>query len=128
MKFSRLVAIDDIEIEGRAGLEKELRWFYGDVGQLEEVKHLRGNGSELRFRSAGIELRVRIREQPRTDPVRRRLTLLVPSIRTAALQLRERLAKYRLLSGWNFTDRRLATWDPAGNRVELKQEWPYAPL
>ena len=69
-------------------------------------------------------MRIEFVEKPQVDPVARRLTLILPSLEVAEVLLAERGWSYERLSGISYTDRRLAAFDPAGNRVELKQGWP----
>ncbi|MCP4247570.1 MAG: hypothetical protein GY778_11025 [bacterium] len=57
----------------------------------------------------------------RSRPVK--ATLSVRSLPTTAERLSEDGINYLPVSGMTFTDRRLSLLDPAGNRVELKQEW-----
>ena len=78
---------------------------------------------ELRFRSALLELRFRIVEAPRLDPVAVRLTLSVPSLAEAAEALSDRSMRFDWERGLSYTDRRLSVIDPAGHRVALRQEW-----
>ncbi len=128
MNRSRLVAIDHVELEVPANLIDELRWFYSEVGRLDEIVEAGSAGTLMGFRSARLELRLHVVEHPKVDSVPRRLTLLVPSLFEAIRQLDERGVIHFPVSGFTFTDRRVATLDPAGHRVELKQEWPEAPL
>ncbi len=124
MKASRIQAVDHVNLEAPPRLEDKLVWFYTEVGRLDRVVDEREEPSRLCFGSAGLELRIRIVDTPRIDPLPRRLTLAVPSLAQAAELLEERRVRYVRLSGLWFTDSRLATLDPAGHRVELKQEWP----
>ena len=129
MHPSRILAIESIEIESRPGLDEPLRLFYGEVVGLEEWPCAAGSSDgSLLFRSARLELRVRIVPAPHIDSIHRRATLLVSCLNLAAQQLDERGIPYQRMSGLVRCDRRLGTNDPAGNRVELKQEWPIAPL
>lgn len=127
MKRSRIVAVEDVTIEVPNGLDAEILRFYVEIGRLDPV-FSEGNSDLTGFRSAMLELRLRRVENPAIDPVRRRLTLLVPSIRQAIEKLDESGESWVPISGFSFTDRRIATYDPAGHRIELKQEWPEAPL
>lgn len=124
MKPSRIQAIDHVNLEAPPLLEGELVWFYTEVGRLDRVAGQAEEPSRLCFRSAQLELRIRIVNGPRVDRVARRLTLAVPSLVEAAELLEERSVPYVRLTGLWFTDCRLSTCDPAGHRVELKQEWP----
>lgn len=107
------------------GSQTELRWFYGEVCKLTDIST---NDSQLIFQSELLELRIGFSIDARIDPIPRRLTIAVPSLREAMEQLTERGIGFDRLSGFAITDRRVSVNDPSGNRVELKQEWPEAPL
>lgn len=130
MNPSRIHAIETIHLEAPPGAEEDLRWFYGEVGGLDPVAVADegGDSSRMCFKSGRVELWIELTEQPQIESRGRRLTLKVPSLEDAATMLEERSVRYLRFTGVLFTDRRLATLDPAGNRVELKQEWPYAQL
>ena len=128
MRQSRLNAVENIRIESPLGLDDDHRWFYGEVGVLQECVALPGDGIVTAFRSARVELLIVACESPRIIDVRRRLTLSVPSLEKAAELLDERRYEVTRLSALGWTDRRLRTRDRAGNVVELKQFWPEAPL
>ena len=125
---NRIRAIDHVRLEAPCGIEAALRWFYGDIGGLEPASSELEVVGRLCFKSGRLELLIDLLERPRIDPVATRLTILVPSLEEAAAVLDEHSVRYQRISGVMFTDRRLAMLDPAGNRVELKQEWPYAPI
>jgi hypothetical protein len=82
----------------------------------------------LRFRSERIELRIRLVERPHLEPVTCRVVLLVASLARAAELLTEQKMDFTRIRGIQYTDRRLSLLDPGGNRVELKQAWPYGML
>ena len=128
MNSNRILAIDHVRLEARPGIEEALRWFYGEIGGLEPVPPDPDSVGRLCFKSGRLELSINLVAQPRIEPVATRVTILVPSLDEAAAMLDEHLLRYQRISGIMFTDRRLAVLDPAGNRVELKQEWPYAPI
>ena len=128
VKSNRIRAIDHVRLEAPCGMEAALRWFYGDVGGLELASSGPEGFGRLCFNSGRLELSIDLVERPRVDPVATRLTILVPSLEEAAAMLDEHSVRYQRISGVMFTDRRLAMLDPAGNRVEFKQEWPYAPI
>ncbi len=67
-------------------------------------------------------------KHPQIEPIKCRVTLLVPSLAEALELLEEKAFPCEKLTGFLYTDRRIVTNDPAGNRVELKQSWPFAPL
>ena len=82
------------------------------------------DAARLCFKSEQIELRIRIKALPRIDPIGCNVVILVASLDAVIERLEERKQLYQRLSGLAFTQRRLGLLDPAGNRVELKQEWP----
>lgn len=124
MKASRILAVDHVELEAPPSLEDDLRWFYGEVAELEEVGVDADDPVGLCFRSERIKLRIRIVATPKIDPVATRVTIAVGDLQVAAERLAERKIACELLTGISFTDRRLQALDPAGNRVELKQVFP----
>lgn len=125
MEASRIQAVDNVVREAAIGLADALRWFYVEVGGLEDSGSKSPNDSLLCFRSGGLELRIRLVADPRVDTTGHPLVLAVPSLELAAEQLEERSVACEMVSGISWADGRLATNDPAGNRVELKREWPY---
>ena len=128
MESQRIQAVEHVRIEAPPGSDDVLRWFYGEVGGLESVPAEDTDTARVRFKSVRLELQIYLVERPRVDPVGRRVTLFVRSLDDAAAKLDRRSVPYEQLSGLMFADRRLSTRDPAGNRVELKQGWPNAPL
>ncbi len=128
MRQSRIGAVDHVHREASPGLDEELRWFYTAIGCLDEVSDGLADMDRLCFRSEGIELRLRLVACPRIDPTGHAVKLAVPSLSEAAELLDERGLPYECLTGITWADSRLATNDPAGNRVELKQQWPGEPL
>ena len=128
MKPSRIQAVDHVNIEAPLGLEESLRWFYGEVAQLDEVPSGTAAPARLCFESEQIELRIRLVERPEIEAVACRVTLTVPSLEDTAERLAERSLPCEHQSGIAVTDRRLQALDPAGNRVEFKQESRVGPF
>ncbi len=128
MGESRIQAIDDVHLEAPPGIEESLRWFYGTVAGLEELDCDPGDGSSLCFKSERIGLRIRLVDSPQISSTPLRLTINVVSIDNVAERLDGRRWQYALLRGIMFTDRRIETLDPAGNRVALKRHWPTGPM
>ncbi len=124
MKRSRIQAIEHITIEAPKGAEEEMVWFYTEVGRLDWCEVDDVTDAQLCFKSARLQLRVRLVERPEVDPLVRRLNLRVPSLEEAAELLEDHKAAYHYLSGLSYTDRRLVVHDPAGHRLEIRQEWP----
>jgi hypothetical protein len=124
MKPSRIQAIDHIRVEAPHGLEEELIDFYTEIGGLEYMEEGEADSATLCFRSAQLRLHIRMVDNPRVDSVARRMTLAVDSLEAASRFLEERSVPYLRLPGLWYTDRRLSVCDPAGHRVELKQQWP----
>ena len=128
MEPSHIIAVDHVNIEARLGLEDELRWFYGEVAMLEERPDDASGLDPLCFKSERIELRIQLLDTPHVDPVVCRVTIAVPSLDEAAELLADRRRHFEKLTGVLFSDRRLDTLDPAGNRVMLKQHYPSGAL
>ena len=128
MRHSRIQAVEHVVREAAIGLEEALRWFYVEVAGLDEVVAADDVGDLLRFRSAQLEVRLRLVSNPSQEQHAFPIVIGIPSLEDASELLRERSVAFETVSGISWPDRRLATSDPAGNRVELKREWPYDPL
>lgn len=124
MEPSRIQAVDHVHLESSYGLENSLRWFYGEVGLLEEVDYPLPDEEGLCFKSAHIELRIRLVERPDISSSQCRVTLATASLDEIETQLIDGQVEYELMTGMMGCDQRIGTYDPAGNRVEFKQEWP----
>lgn len=120
MRLSRIQAVDDVTLEAAPGLEDDLRWFYGEVAELDEMPLDGSLGPGICFESERIAIRIRFLAEPKVDPVACRVTLAVLSLDDAIEKLTERLASFERRSGFAWSDRRIQVLDPAGNRVELK--------
>jgi hypothetical protein len=128
VKPSRIQAVDHVNLEALPGVEEALRWFYGEIAELDDITESHSDTAVLRFRSERIEVRIRIVEQPAIDPVGYRVTIGVPNLDETAEQLLEAGSEIERISGLMWSDRRIATFDPAGHRVILKQHWATGPL
>lgn len=128
MHYSRILAVEHVRLESAPGLAAALRWFYGELAELDELPPDRLEGDDLRFRSERIQVRFQFTPTPDIDPVRVRATILVPSLDAVIEQCQERRIEYTLLTGLMRTDRRIHVLDPAGHRIALKQGWSFAPL
>jgi hypothetical protein len=105
----------------KLGLEEALRWFYLTIGCLDEPgAH---EASRISFRSSQIELRIDLTENPLIESAGFPVILAVPSLELAIEQLAEKSWSFKRLTGTTLADARVATLDPAGNRVELRREW-----
>lgn len=122
MRLSQIIAIDRVAMEAPPAARERLIWFYRDLVGLTFVEDTL-NQERLRFKSAELELRVLLRDEPRLEQSRRRAVVSVECLETTIAVLDEERIPYQGLSGLNGTDRRVALLDPGGNRVELKQEW-----
>jgi hypothetical protein len=103
-------------------------WLYRDVIGLKLVPppfDAREYDSRLRFRSGDIELRYQLRQSPETEPLACRLVVKAASLHSTQTALRARRIVFVRLRGMDGTDRRLSMLDPAGNRIEVKQDWPW---
>jgi hypothetical protein len=110
-----------VNLEAPAGSKEPYQWFYGTVAQLEEFACEEAGQNQLCFKSKQIELRIQFVPAPQVDPLPLRVTISVPSLSEAIELLEEKRVPFMRLTGVMFTDRRLQTHDPAGNRVELRQ-------
>ena len=128
MKPSRIQAVDHVNIEAPPEVAQELRWFYGELAELDEIPSVPGAETLLRFRSGDLEVRVRLVSDPDVDPMDQRLAIAISSLFGAKQLLEERHIAWEEFRGFGWTDRRLALLDPGGNRVELKQQWPEGPF
>ncbi len=128
MKPSRIQAVDHVNLEALRDVEEALRWFYSEIAELDEILEADNDGTILRFRSERIEVRIRIVEQPAIDPVRYRVTIGVPNLDETADRLLEAGSEIERITGLMWSDRQIATFDPAGHRVILKQHWETGPL
>jgi extradiol dioxygenase family protein len=125
-KPARIEAVEQVQLEASVTRADELRWFYGELLGLTAVAGPTTDG--LRFRSDRLFLHIRLSHHPQLEPIAVRAVLLVPSLAAAAESLAQREIPFVRMSGLNATERRLSLLDPGGNRVELKQAWPVAPL
>jgi hypothetical protein len=128
VKPSRIQAVDHVNLEALRGVEEALRWFYGEIAELDDITETDGDAAILRFRSERIEVRIWIVELPAIDPVRYRVTIGVPNLDETTDRLLESGAEIERISGLMWSDRQIATFDPAGHRVILKQHWATGPL
>ena len=128
MRPSRILAVDHVLIESPQGLDDDLRWFYTEVAKLDELPVENAAGALLRFRSERIELRVQLLAAPRIDPVAVRASIAVRSLEEACELLGRRRVDYEPITGLAFTDRRIQTVDPAGNRILLRHDSSLLPF
>jgi hypothetical protein len=128
MKDQRLQAVEDVGIDGFPDSGEDLLWFYGEVCGLEPVSGGERRDSTLCFRSGRLYLRISLCDDPQVERIAPRLTLAVPRLEDVKAALDEAKVPYETVSGVDYTDRRIRAFDPCGNRVELKQEWPCAPV
>jgi len=128
VKPSRIQAVDHVNIEAPPEAAEEIRWFYGELAELDEIPSAPGAETLLRFRSADLEVRVHLVSDPCVDPMEQRLVIAIPSLFSAKQLLDERHIVWQEFRGLGWTDRRLALLDPGGNRIELKQQWPEGPF
>ena len=124
MEPSRIQAIDHVELEAPHAAEAALRWFYGELAGLEEVGPAM-DGQSLRFRSARIEIRIRLVLHPKIESASVRVTIAVRSLFDTSAALDDAGLTYERVSGLMFTDRTLQVFDPAGNRIAFRQVWDF---
>ncbi len=126
MGWSRIRAIDRVRLEASPEVVDGLRWFYGEVAGLEA--DLASSPGRLCFKSGRIELTINLVDRPKIERIARVATISVRSLAEVGEMLDEAGVPYDRSRGLSYTDRRIWVHDPAGNRVELKQEWPVVSL
>ncbi len=123
MRESRIVAVNHVEMETRAGCEEALRWFYTELVGLDLIEEPPQAPTRVRFRSAELELRYSFLPQPKVESTAHRVILLVDSLWETRKVLAEARIAYTPVTGIAFTDRLLSLLDPGGNRVAIRQAW-----
>lgn len=123
MRESRIVAVDHVELQTRAGHEEALLWFYNELIGLDVVHEPSREPPRVRFRSAELELRYTFLPEPKIEETANRATLLVGSLLDARKALDQAGMAYTPITGMAFTDRALSLIDPGGNRVAIRQSW-----
>ena len=123
MGLSQIVAVDHVNLQADPGVEPDLVWLYRDVVGLALIEASSTERPCVRFKSGDIELRYGLVPEPNLEPVACRLTVEVPSLTLAEASLIERGIQFERIRGLNHTDRRYSLLDPAGNRIEIKQQW-----
>ncbi|MBN1347269.1 MAG: hypothetical protein JXQ73_31555 [Phycisphaerae bacterium] len=118
----RIQAISDVRIEARPELKGDLHFFYVELLGLEAVE---GEPGMLCFQTDRLRVHVLMTPEAQPSPMRRRLVLEVPSLDRMAGKLEEEDIDYDRYRGLRLTDQRIFVLDPADNRVELKQPWPF---
>ena len=122
MRPSQILAIDTVGMQAEPECQERLIWFYRDLVGLTFIERP-GNRGFLLFSSARRELRIDLIRHAMAEQVRRRALLSVQSLDGVAEVLEAERMPHQPISGISPTDRRISLLDPAGNRVELKQEW-----
>lgn len=135
MRPSKIRAVDRVVRDAAIGLAEALRWFYVEVAGLDEIDPDPDRAAEsgaaeatLHFRAARQEIQIRLVPNPVIESAGFPIVIAVASLDEASELLSGRSVACETISGISWPDRRLATNDPAGNRVEFKREWPYDPL
>ena len=128
MHQSRIQAVDHVVREAPIGLGEALRWFYGCVGCLDEIPPHSTSRPVVLFRSARIELRVYLVDNPQVDSAGFPVVLAVESLEETAELLDERSVQYERITATHWGDVRLETSDPGGNRVDFVRHTPVGPL
>ena len=128
MPESRIQAVDHVHIDAHVADSDRIRWFYAEVALLDEVEPTDRPGDRLCFKSERIELRIGLKEDPRIDGVAVGVTIAVASLEQVEEMLRDNRMLVEKISGLNWTNVRLHTLDPSGNRVELIKQPHWAPF
>jgi hypothetical protein len=123
MRPPRIEAVDRVVLEASPHCRDALRAFYGELVGLEELD-CDPPDAGLRFGARRLDLYIRFVDSPEVDALSPRLVIGVGALTRMESELNERSMKFRRRRGLSWTDRRLVLLDPAGHRIELKQEWP----
>ena len=123
MRRPRIQAVDRVVLEAPAHCREALRTFYGELIGLNELD-TDSPESGLRFGTRRLDLSIRFVDSPDVDGLSSRLVIGVALLGRLESELHERSIEFRRRQGLSWTDRRLVLLDPAGHRIELKQEWP----
>ena len=113
-------AIRHVRVEAKPEQEPSLRFFYEDVLGLGPVHDEPGM---LCFETKRMRVRILLTPEAQSSRMRRRLVLVVPSLKRMRERLEELEIDYEWYTGMRFTDQRIFVLDPADNRIELKQVW-----
>lgn len=122
----RILAVEDVHLLSPLTIEADLRLFYIGLLGFDEVRQT-SELIQMVFRGyprSGPQLIVSLTVDPPPQHPRRRVLIQVASLYGCAEALEDRGISFEWMQGWSFTDRRLATQDPAGNRVELVSYHP----
>ncbi len=126
MRESRIVAVDHVHLEAPSGLEESMRWFYGDLADLQAIQEEHDYRASMGFKSERIKLWLHFLDQPNIDSVPIRVTILIKWLDALIEELEIRQREYQPVSSLSITGREISTLDPAGNRVVFRQYWPFA--
>ncbi len=118
----KIQAISNVRMEAKPELEPELRDFYEALLGLPPAE---GEAGSVCFETERLQIQIRLTPDAQPSPMRRRLVLQVPSLEKMEEHLQEAGVPYEFRRGMQFTDQRIFLLDPADNRIELKQTWPF---
>lgn len=128
MPQSRIQAVNHVHIDACMADFDRIRWFYAEVLLLDEMGPTDGPSDRLCFKSERIELRIQLMADPRIDGIGVSVTIAVDSLEQVEEVLLENKMLVEKISGMSWTDVRLHTLDPSGNRVELRKQPHWAPF
>lgn len=111
----RLVAVDDVRLLARAGVEVKLDAFYVDLLGFERVPP----ETELNYRAENVGLRFEVLERPVEHEHLRPQGIEIPSLAELELKLIEAEEEYVRQRGVLPGMETIVMRDPAGNWIEL---------
>ncbi len=114
-------AVGDVRLESPPSCEERLRLFYRDLIGLREPGGA-SSASQLAFEAHGRRVVIHLSHEAMASPMRRRLLIQVDSLGRMWERLTARSIECWEYPGMGIGDRRLVVLDPAGNRIELKEE------
>jgi hypothetical protein len=117
-------AVREIRLGAPFESEPALRAFYGELLGLRERALKPKIPGGWMVGNSRAHIYFQHRHLPVSDPLRRRLTIAVPSLKLLEKRLKDARWSYRRRHGLNFGDDLLLITDPAGHVVEVRQSQP----
>ncbi|MGD8451714.1 MAG: hypothetical protein PVJ57_07840 [Phycisphaerae bacterium] len=119
--FAEVHCVTEVRVPVPHEQREALTHFYAELLSLAPWPAAEQIPGGIGFGDPRCGLYLQYRHDPVIDPMRRRLTLTVTSLDTAARRLEEREWPFARYRGFSFTDQWILVNDPAGHLIELRQ-------
>jgi hypothetical protein len=120
MQTPRILALADVQMTSPPERAEELVHFYTDLVGLEHVEEESGDRQIVFCGYPRRGPRIVVQIDPAIDEAGRGKVLIqIASLRECTDRLTESRRVWEELHGWAFYDRRILTFDPAGNLVAI---------